>query len=224
MPACHRLTSQICARSKALRCQFAVKGFSEIIYRDRWSLPTVILLLAVPCYLSCCECGLSSTKYFVSFEQAQECWNCLFGVQGFEFKLETWDMERKKKKKKTPEWRKRTVGLWHPISSAKEMLQHTLVIHSLLRKPPPCSIWTAEVVSHKVKYQKELPNVNPKTYIGKQTFLGGEQDPAGSNSGVHRRVSLYRDTTTTSHWCRWTIEPSLCHSTSSCTEIVRSAV
>lgn len=142
------------------------------------------------------------------------------------FWIQAWNMGygKEEKKKKTPEWRKRTVGLWHPISSAKEMLQHTLVIHSLSRKPPPCSIWTAEVVSHKVKYQKELPNVNPKTYIGKQTFLGGEQDPAGSNSGVHRRVSLYRDTTTASHWCRWTVEPSLCHSTSSCTEIVRSDV
>lgn len=105
----------------------------------------------------------------------------------------------RKKKKRTPEWRKRTVGLRHPISSAKGMLQHTLVIHSLLWKPPLCSIWTAEVISHKVKYQKELPKVNPKTYIGKQTILGGEQDPAGSNSAVHRRVSLYRDTTTASH-------------------------
>lgn len=123
MVVCCKLTSQICAHSKVLRCWVIVKRFSEIIYRDCY----LHMLSSCSFAVSNSLYGFSSTKYFLFPEQVRECWNC--SEPGFS-KFRTWDSKQKKKAHKKLGQRKRTVGILHPTSAAEEMSQPTLVLHS----------------------------------------------------------------------------------------------
>lgn len=76
MAACHKLTSQICAHSKALSCWLTLTSFSEIIYRtvDLHTLSSCSLLSPAICLAV--RVGLQMQS--ILSEHAEEHWSLFF--------------------------------------------------------------------------------------------------------------------------------------------------
>ena len=125
MAACHRLTSQICAHSKALSCWFTMTSFLKIIYRtvglhtlSSHSLLSPVICLAV-------RVGLQNAKYFFLR------WGALkpFFSQSPGFRKHTQDT---KKTHKRLGWRKRNMTS-HLCCQRRDVTR--------MERPPLCADW-----------------------------------------------------------------------------------